>query len=221
MLDSIIFDFNGTLLDDFKLTYDIEKEIFKSYGLKGFSKKRCKDTFINPINKYYDALGLNEKDYNYKEMNSRFFEEYLKRWKEESYLFKNEKEVLIDLKARGFRLYILSATEINLLKEQLEYLGIIDLFTDFIAASNKESKSKIEFGKEFIKKHGLNKDNSLLIGDTLHDFESAEAFNIDSIYFTKGHNSKKRLKTLNKPLVNSYKKIEKEILKRNPNLIDY
>ena len=221
MIDSIIFDFNGTLLDDFDVTYTIENEVFKSVGLKGFSKKRCKDTFINPINKYYDALGLNDKDYDYKDINSRFFEEYLKRWKEESKLFKNEKEILMDLKARGFKLYILSATEISLLKEQLEYFGIIDLFTDFIAANNKDGKSKIEYGKEFIKKHRLNKDNTILVGDTLHDFESAEAFEIDSIYLTKGHNSKKRLKTLNKKLCNNYKQIEKEILKRNPNLIDY
>ncbi len=221
MLDSIIFDFNGTLLDDFDVTYNIEKNIFKSLGYKGFSKKRCKDTFINPINKYYDALGLNSKDYDYKKMNNDFFNEYLKRRKEESHLFKNEKEVLCELKARGFKLYILSATEINLLKEQLEYLKIKDLFTDFIASNDSESKSKIEYGKEFVNKHNLNKDNCVLIGDTLHDYECAEEFNIDSIMFLKGHNSKKKLKTLNKKMVKNYKEILKEVEKRNPNLRDY
>lgn len=221
MLDSIIFDFNGTLLDDFNVTYKIEKEIFKSLNYKGFSKKRCKDTFINPINKYYDALGLNSNDYDYKAMNEKFFKEYQKRWKEESKLFKNEKEVLLKLKARGFKLYILSATEINLLKEQLEFLKIKDLFTDFIASNDSESKSKIEFGKEFINKHNLNKDNCVLIGDTLHDYECAKEFNIDSIMFLKGHNSKKKLKPLNKVMVNSYKQILKEIKKRNPKMMDY
>lgn len=151
MIDSIIFDFNGTLLDDFDVTYNIEKEIFKSVGLKGFSKKRCKDTFINPVNKYYDALGLNDKDYDYKEMNSRFFEEYLKRWKNESKLFKNEKEILMDLRARGFKLYILSATEITLLKEQLEYFGIIDLFTDFIVIIIKKVKARLNMVKNSLK----------------------------------------------------------------------
>ena len=221
MIDSIIFDFNGTILDDFDLTYKIEKNIFNSIGFKKFNKKICKDTFTNPINVYYKNLGLDENKYNYNELNSTFFNTYLSKWKEGSYLFKDEKECLLDLKARGFKLYILSATEINLLKEQLEFFKIYNIFDGICAAKNQEGKSKIEFAKEFINQNNLNSSNTILVGDTIHDFECANEFGFDSIFFLKGHNSKKRLSITNKPLVSSYKALEKEIIKRNKTLIDY
>lgn len=213
MNKSIIFDWNGTLINDTKLTFQTELNSFKKNGIKVKSINYYRGIFVHPISKYYDLVGLNPKDYDYEKLNNEFFEEYKKQWRN-VHLFKNAKEVLIDLKCAGYDLYIISATEINLLKEQLEFFGIIDLFKDIIASDNTSAVGKTEYGKIFAKEHNLTKENCVLVGDTTHDYELSEALDIPIIFFSKGHNTKKRLKTLNLPIADNYKQLKKMILNK-------
>lgn len=207
MINNIIFDFNGTLIDDGYLCYKIEDETMNFPNKEEFTFEKYRDIFCHPISEYYKLLGMDEKKYDYKKMNDTFFNEYQNRYKSEAKLFDGVKETLTYFKNKGYKLFILSATEINLLKEQLTYLDILKYFDDFIASSKKDSAGKKDYGKEFVIKHNLNKENAILIGDTTHDFEVGEYLDVNILLFDKGHNSRKQLQKLGAPIVSSYYEI--------------
>ena len=211
MINNIIFDFNGTIIDDGRLCYQIEVDSLPLKNKDSFNYETYRDIFCHPITEYYKKLGLDDKNYDYGKMNEIFFNDYEKRYKKEAKLFDGVKETLTYFKNKGYKLYILSATEINLLKEQLEYFNILKYFDDFIASNKKDAQGKKDYGKEFVNKLNLNKENAILIGDTVHDFEVGEYLNVNILLFSKGHNSLKQLSSLNAPIVSSYLEIRNYI----------
>lgn len=215
MINNIIFDFNGTILNDAYLCYKIELEMVLALKLKPFSFKFYKDNFVHPIDLYYEKIGLDKSLYDYSKLNKEFFTQYSKRNEKEASLFKGVKKTLKTLKENNFNLYIISATNKNLLKTQLARLNILKYFNDVIGSDDINSKGKIEYGLEFINKYKLNKNNSILIGDTLHDYEVSNIFKIDVILFSKGHNSKKVLSVTNKKIFDNYKDIREYLLSLN------
>ena len=198
MINNIIFDFNGTIIDDGHLCYQIEFDILPLKNKEKFSYETYRDIFCHPITEYYLKIGLDNKK------NEVFFNEYQERYKKDVKLFDNVKETLTYFKNKGYKLYILSATEINLLKEQLEYFDILKYFDDFIASNKKDAQGKKDYGKDFVNKLNLTKENAILIGDTVHDFEVGEYLDVNILLFSKGHNSLKQLSPLNAPIVSSY-----------------
>jgi phosphoglycolate phosphatase len=67
--------------------------------------------------------------------------------------------------------------------------------------------SKIENGRELIKKLGNGKGETLFIGDTVHDFEVAVEIGADCILIAGGHQDKETLKSTGVPVYNSLKDI--------------
>ncbi len=211
MINNIIFDFNGTIIDDGLLCYQIEVDMLPLKNKDNFTYENYRDIFCHPITEYYEKLGLDAKNYDYNKMNEVFFNDYQKRYKKEAKLFDGVKETLTYFKNKGYKLYILSATEINLLKEQLNYFDILEYFDDFIASNKKDAQGKKDYGKDFVNKLNLTKENAILIGDTVHDFEVGEYLNVNILLFSKGHNSLKQLSPLNAPIVSSYLEIRNYI----------
>lgn len=216
MLKNIIFDFNGTLIDDGYLCFEIEHYIFKSLGANiSLTFEEYKNLFVHPVSDYYKRLGLEDNNGIYHKINEEFFSEYEKRQRDEAYLFPGAIETLKKLKEKGYNLYILSATEINLLKKQLDFLGILPYFDELIASSKKDAKGKGEYGKEFAVRHNLNCKNALMIGDTLHDYDVSKVLGVNVLLFDQGHNSKKVLEETGAKVVSSYDQILNYILNFN------
>jgi phosphoglycolate phosphatase len=53
--------------------------------------------------------------------------------------------------------------------------------------------SKVEQGRRLLNESELNKEETIIIGDTLHDFEVARELGIGCILIADGHQSKHRL----------------------------
>ena len=88
----------------------------------------------------------------------------------------------------------------NYLEQQVGYFDIRDSFVELLGLSNYYAASKIDVGLEYIKRQKTN--NALLIGDTKHDNEVAEALNIDCILIPNGHQSKEILLSCGVPVLN-------------------
>ena len=116
-------------------------------------------------------------------------------------LCKGVKEALDYFKSKGMTQIILSATEKSLLQEQLVPLGIASYFSETLALDNLYAVSKVELGKEWIKRNKPQK--ALFIGDTEHDFETAAAMGVDCVLIANGHQNKERLSLLGVPVMNS------------------
>ena len=208
MIKHIFFDFNGTLLDDVNLSFCLEKEIVAQLNLRQITLEEYLDNFKFPIKSFYDYLGV--PDDKFSEMANYFFKQYNLREKNETSLSKNVVSILKELKDKQYKLYVLSASEINLLTKQLKYFQIFDYFDGVIGLNNIHAKSKIEVAEDYIKKYQINPSECLLIGDTLHDYQVGKTLGFRVLLYTKGHNSRKLLSSIeNVALIDDFNEINK------------
>ena len=211
--DNIFFDFNGTILDDVDLTYKIQSELSLKYHFKNVDKQFYLNNFCFPIKEYYKKIGFDFLKFDYNNLSQDFMKEYLNREEKETHLYKGTKTTLKLLKESGYRLYILSVSHKDNLKMQLRRLGILSLFDDFIGSSDIEGEGKLNLCLEYFKKNKINPGKSIMIGDTVHDYEVAQGAKMSSMLFSSGHNSVALLDETGAKVVKSYHEIEEYFLK--------
>lgn len=207
MIKNIIFDFNGTILDDLDLTLDIEDKMLKKHGLKPVDKDFYLHNFAFPVKDYYELIGYDFEKTPYSELAIEFVDEYYAREAKETFLFKDTKDVMLKLKSEGYNLYVLSASKQDYLEKQLKRLEIYDVFDGVIGDNNVHANGKINYGNKYLDDHNINRTSSVMVGDTVHDFEVAKALKLKPILFTSGHNSADLFKNLEAKQVSSYEEL--------------
>lgn len=191
-MDYIFFDFNGTLVDDVDLCLDLLNVMLKSCNHEEVSKERYLEIFTFPVKEYYVRAGFDFAKDDWNTLASYFIDNY-KIKNVECKLFDDIKSVLASLKEKGKHLYILSASEKNMLLDQLKMYGIDSYFDEILGKDNIYAEGKEEIGKNFMKKHNLPCEKCVFVGDTLHDEETAFAMGIKCYLVSRGHQSKKVL----------------------------
>lgn len=214
MIKNIFFDFNGTILDDTQLCYDIEEEMLIKEGLPKVSLEYYLDNFGFPVINYYRQVGFDCSEANFNRLSEYFFSNYTKRQKAETKLSGDIKEILKKLKSDDYRLFILSASEEKILLRQLEELGISSYFNGIVASKNIHALGKIDYGKLYIEENHIDTNESVMIGDTYHDYEVAVALKLKPVLYSKGHNSRKVLDKTGAIIVDSFEEFY-NLLKEN------
>ncbi|HAX02761.1 MAG: hypothetical protein A2Y45_04770 [Tenericutes bacterium GWC2_34_14] len=182
---TIFWDFNGTILDDAKLCYDILIEMLKEEERPLVTFEEYLMIFTFPVEAYYDKV-YDLKKTSFKVLAHRFIERYQPRSLELS-LHEGVIETIHQCKLKGYQNVLLSASEEKNLHEQLKHYGIDHLFDHILGTSNVYATSKVMVAKRFIEQHHLNPNEMIMIGDTLHDAEVAKEIGARIILFTKGH----------------------------------
>ena len=83
---------------------------------------------------------------------------------------------------------MLSASSLEPLKQQLKELEIEEYFDEVLGIDNIYAGSKVDIGLKWIKDKDPNE--CLMIGDSLHDKEVADAMNVRCVLVAKGHQAK-------------------------------
>lgn len=188
----IFWDFNGTILNDAPLTYDILCEMLDEVGGKPVTFEEYLMIFGFPVKDYYSKVyDLNKISFNV--LAKRFIELYQPRSLNVD-LHENIVNVVKHFKTLGYKNIVLSASEINNLKAQLKHFKIDTLFDDILGTSDIHASGKVDVAKAYMKSHHIHGDQSVMIGDTLHDAKIAEVLGVRPILFTKGHQHPSRLK---------------------------
>lgn len=213
MIKNIVFDFNGTLVDDLDVSIDALNECIKKYlvDVELVSKERYLEIFRFPVGPLYQELGFDFTKIDYNELANFFISYYESRAFNECKLFDEVIPVLKSLKSEGFKLYILSASYIDLLIEMLKKYGILEYFDGLVALENKHGGSKIERGKVYFKENKIDPSECVMIGDTVHDIEVAHELGMDCISYDKGHNSHSKLKSINQKVISSLFEIKNHL----------
>lgn len=87
-------------------------------------------------------------------------------------------------------------------------LNRIHHFFEAVAGlDNHYAVSKIEVGHKLIDSHNLNLSKTLLIGDTIHDFEVAQSLGCQCLLIANGHQSAKRLERTGAKVVKNLSEI--------------
>lgn len=189
----IIWDWNGTLLDDLTLSIDLVNDMLARRGLPPLTLERYRDVFTFPVQTYYESIGLDFAQEAFEDLSAAYVAAYKSRWRECS-LYPEARTVLEQVRDSGRMQSVLSAHDQGTLVELVGTFDVADLFQHLVGLENSHAVSKIHQGRRLLETLPHHPSQVLLIGDTLHDAEVARALNIDCVLVGYGHQSKQRLK---------------------------
>lgn len=189
----VIWDFNGTILDDLDLCVSILNSMLMKQNKPLISKNEYLDIFGFPIQTYYEKAGLSFESDSFEDLSFDFIVKYQPKSMFEQ-LHEGVIETLIALQNRGIKSIILSASETNNLIEQIEHFGLTQYFDYIVGTDNVKALGKVQAGLKLMKTLNEDKSAFLYIGDTIHDCEVAKALDVNIVLYTKGHQSESRLR---------------------------
>ena len=189
---AIIWDWNGTLLNDTDLCLNCMNSLLTARELKMLNKNQYKDIFTFPVKDYYEQAGFDFSKENFEIPATEFIELYYKELHQAD-LHSSVTDVLEKVKEKGLHQSILSAMEHVYLLDSLKSKGVYHFFDEVSGINNHYAHSKQEIGLDLVNKLGFEKDEILIIGDTLHDLEVAEGLGVDILLIANGHQSRDRL----------------------------
>jgi phosphoglycolate phosphatase len=202
----IIWDWNGTLFDDVELCREIINGILARRNLSELSLAAYRNIFTFPVQIYYEKAGLDFTKYPFEELGREWMDEYEFR-KSECRLHKGAVDILDKISEKGIGQSILSAYSQHTLEEIVRQFGLDRYFSHMAGLDHIYATSKIENGRELMKKLGNSKGEILFIGDTIHDYEVAEEIGAGCILIADGHQGKKKLEVCGVPVFNTIKDI--------------
>ena len=194
MIKNIIWDWNGTLLDDLELSLNATNSLLKVRGLPILSIERYKNIFKFPVIDYYTEAGFDFSKEPF-EIPARQYIDLYHAGEHETKLFPDVIKTLSSLKEKGYRQIVLSAMEDGNLKKMIANAGISHFFDGIFGIKDDFAREKVSMGKQVVKDLNLNPKECVMIGDTLHDAEVAAACGFDCILYSQGHVSRRRLET--------------------------
>lgn len=191
-MKSIIWDWNGTLLNDIELCIRSINILLKNREIPEINLKTYKEVFSFPVKDYYKAIGFDFEKEDFSIPAHQFIDLYNEGFDSCS-LQKPAIEVLNHFRDNGIRQFVLSAMEHNMLEKTLKLKGITNFLEGFSGLNDHYAVSKIELGRQLISDFNIDIEEVWLIGDTLHDFEVATELGIKCILIADGHQSVERL----------------------------
>ena len=192
MIDHIIWDWNGTLLDDVRFGFRLANWLLEQYHLPLIQDLYTyRRIFTFPIREYYRTIGFGDDifpEVAVKWMNKYMAEEH------ECPLQPGALEATRLFREKGFRQVIISASKLENLKFQLAERPHFDFFDSPRGLGDIYAGSKIDIAIDWMKTSGANGESTVFIGDTLHDYDVAQAIGCRCILVEGGHQLPETLK---------------------------
>lgn len=198
----LVWDFNGTLLDDVDYSIETMNTLLRERGLDLLDREKYRRFFEFPVIKYYQKLGFDFKKESFEVVGLEFMKRYFQNM-DSLQLFEQAEATLRWFKRHGFRQVVLSAMEQQMLEHMLSQLGVREYFELIAGIDNHYGGGKLgaaERLRSFIQEHPT---KVWMIGDTLHDAEVGQALGFEVILVAQGHQNRQILSQAGVPVMES------------------
>lgn len=195
----IIWDFNGTILDDVAISIESVNVLLAKRSLPTLSSVEAYQAVQEfPIINYYKKIGFDFSRESFDDVAVEWVDQYLSRFPRAG-LGKGAIETVDACRAAGAGQILLSASELNMLNHQVDQLGIRSHFDEVRGMDNIYAHGKVSLAQQWMSEHpGA---GALFVGDTDHDLEVARAIGADCVLYCGGHQARERLESLGCPVV--------------------
>ncbi len=191
-IKQIIWDWNGTLLDDVAMCVGVMNKLMEKYSLPTISIGRYKEIFDFPVKAYYKRLGFDFGRYSFEEVGLEFMEAYFQEL-EQTPLFASVNKTLREIESLGLNQMVLSAMEHQALEKSLSDKGIRSYFSKVQGIDNHLAHGKSDWAKSLLEFSDFLSSETLFVGDTIHDLDVANSLDCSCVLISNGHFSKRRL----------------------------
>ena len=190
-IETLVFDFNGTIINDVDLCLDILNKMLVSANHNTVTKEKYLSIFTFPIIDYYIKAGFDLKPGGKDDFrslavtfNKLYGSQYLN-----CTLFG---DVIPTLKkyCSKKKMILLSATKQEELLKEAEHFGITSFFDNIIGIKDIYGISKMEEAEHFFSTHPLDLNSTLFIGDTIHDCQVGKKLKGQTCLVSRGHQSR-------------------------------
>ena len=191
---NFLFDLDGTLVDSYMGVTNAVLHSLTYYPEIPTPKREELRVFIGPplYNSYTKYFGMDDKTAH--EAIAHYREYYSVTGKYECELFDGLREMLERLKQNGKRV-VMATSKPEVFAKDIAKHHKIDGYFDHICGADMGGpiSEKDQVIAYLLKKSGYQKNETLMIGDTLFDVEGAEKNGIDCVAVTYGYGTKKEL----------------------------
>lgn len=197
-----IWDWNGTLVDDLALNVDIVNAMLARRGLAPVTRESYREVFTFPIQDCYAEIGFDFDREPFEQLSQEFIASYKALW-HRSRLYPGGRDILEHIRATGRGQSVLSANHQATLREYVAIFDIVHLFEHLVGLNHIQATSKVEEGRALLQRLPHGAGEVLLVGDTLHDAEVADAIGVDCVLVAHGYQSRRRLEPSGRPIIDS------------------
>ncbi|MFH1711885.1 MAG: HAD family hydrolase [Patescibacteria group bacterium] len=181
---AFIFDWSGTLNDNFNAYCQVCNLIFRHLGREGITPEEIKRTFTLPYMKFwnYHFPDLSKED------QDELYDKYVHQV-DTLNLFPETREILQFLNEKGFAQFIVSSDPEEKLLPEIKQTELTSYFID-VAAKVHEKGPVIA---SFVQKYQLDPVRTFYIGDSAGDVEAGKFAQVKTIGITTGFQSSEGL----------------------------
>lgn len=198
---TIIWDFNGTIIDDVKASLDAVNDMLALRNQQAIDMDMYYKAIDIPIWKFYERVfipgtitpgeAMIEYDTGY--------EKHLG----DNPLMDGIVEILSTFQNQGKQQIVVSASHVDKVKSRLYSLNILHYFSDVLAHSDYNANSKTYLARQYFAENNLSFDDAVVIGDSVFDFTMASELGCDCILTTQGHQSRREFSSVDAHIIDS------------------
>ena len=188
----IIWDWNGTLLDDNHASLSALNAILSRRGLKTIDLDYYRKNFAFPVRYFYESLGVKIECEDWDKLAQEYHDAYHEA---QLRLTRDALEALSLVKENNVPQAVVSAMREDYLKSDMDKFGIRSYFEEVLGTNNLDGCSKLSRIKDYAALVGKS-DEYVVIGDSLHDKEVADAIGARCIFYGGGSHDPSRLVNL-------------------------
>jgi phosphoglycolate phosphatase len=184
----IFWDWNGTLLDDTQAALATLNEMLSKRGAPMISMEFYRDNFSFPVKPFYTRIGMVLDGENWDDVAREYHDIYAMQPK------RLNEDALAALKLarnEGLGQSIISALRQDLLDADTARYAVRDFFDHVFGVDNLDGCSKMDRARELLRL--CEKDDIVMIGDSLHDKEVADELGVKCILCSQGSHAHHRL----------------------------
>ncbi|MDO4483571.1 MAG: HAD hydrolase-like protein [Clostridia bacterium] len=192
-MTTVLWDWNGTLLEDTELSVSLLNDSLVQYGYPTVTVEEYRKVFGFPIRKYYEALGVTDEDFD--PMAVMWADGYAEGW-HDCELQHQAAETVRRFREAGLKQVIISASKLEVLKAQVAAYPALDgMFDDILGLNDIYAHSKVQLGLDYLHQSGIDPKDCVFLGDTTHDAEVAAAIGCRCILVSGGHQADEVLRS--------------------------
>lgn len=190
-IQHIIWDWNGTLVDDVQASVNAINRMLISRELAPTTMERYRETFGFPVMNYYRTTGFHLEHEDWDALSREYHAFFLA---ESSIRIRpSAADVLTACRGAVLSQGVLSAAKQEILEWMMAPSGLARFFNHVTGSDNLHGSSKAACGRDLLQQLALPARHVLFVGDTLHDHEVADQMGCRCLLVCGGHQSRQRL----------------------------
>lgn len=202
-VEHIVWDWNGTLFDDARVSYEASVEVFAARGLRPVSFDEYRSAFTRPIAVFYEALfGWRPDPDTFAAIDEEFHDAYRRRLGF-CRLAADATEALGRWTSTDGSQSLLSMWRHTELGAAVRAHRIADRFTRIEGLRGPGGGRKAEHLARHLARLGIDGAGVVLVGDSVDDADAAHAAGARCVLYSGGYQTRTTLETVGVPVADT------------------